>query len=194
MAMLANPSTKLKMLANKTPQKTIGNYKLVHKLGRGAFGQVHLAKHTLLGGHVAVKVIDTSLLGQHEKVFIHREALILSKLNHPNIVKLIEIHTTEKFYCLVLQYLPGSRTLYQLLRERGPLSENFVRFLSRQIVSALLYLDTKNVLHRDIKLDNILIDGRYLFFINLNFFISNIYSMTNKNGEFFSHARLEGLS
>ena len=90
--------------------------------------------------------------------------------------------------------MPGSKTIYDLVKERGPLSENFVRFLSRQIVSALLYLDTKNVLHRDIKLDNILIDGRYLFFINLNFFISNIYSMTNKNGEFFSHARLEGLS
>ena len=143
----------------------------------GSFAFVELATHAQIGQKVALKIIARKeATDPYVRQNFHREASILSRLNHPNIVKLVEIVSTETIYCLVLEYLPGAQTLYEVLRIHGVLPESLARNLSRQLISGLSYLHYKNVLHRDLKLDNILIDEDLKRCILIDFGLSNFWN------------------
>jgi len=140
----------------------------------GAFACVELATHAILGKQVALKIIARNeIRDPYVKQNFHREASILSRLNHPNIVKLVEIVCTENIYCLVLEYLPHSNTFYEVLKNNGALSESLACTFSKQLVSGLSYLHSKNILHRDLKLDNILVDKDRSRCLLIDFGLSN---------------------
>ena len=116
-----------------------------------SFARVELAKHTF-GSYVAVKVVDLKAMkDSYIGKILSREGTLLSRLNHPSIVRLIEITSTKHLYCLVLQYMPGAKSVSALLSERGPLTEIIASNICHQLISALIYIHSANILHRDVK-------------------------------------------
>ncbi len=130
---------------------------LCHLLG--GFARVELATHVLVKAPVALKITPRDeLKDPFVAMNIEREYRILSTLNHPNIIKLLEVCCADSLYCLVFEYVAGSQTLLDVIGSCGALDESLARRLSRQIISALRYLHFKNILHRDLKMDNVLVD------------------------------------
>jgi serine/threonine protein kinase len=155
----------------------IGNYRLDRvTLGKGSFAQVKLASHVLLGTKVALKITYTDQLKDaYIRKNLHRESTILGQLDHPHVVKLIEICTTKKIHCLALQYIPGAKNLYDIVTENGALTESFTLLICRQLVSALMYVHSKNILHRDLKMNNVLLDASFSHCLLIDFGLSNFW-------------------
>jgi len=121
-------------------------------------------------------VVDVTKLSNdpYAKRNLEREGSLLSKLDHPNIVRLLEIIATEKFYCLVLQYMPGSKDLASVILQ-GPLPEDLASNICRQLVSALVYMHSANILHRDLKPENILLSTCLRKCLLIDFGLSNLW-------------------
>lgn len=83
---------------------------------------------------------------------------MLKKTKHPNIVRLFEYFETEKHILFVIEMCAGG-DLLNYVRRRRRLKEDVAKSLFKQVVESLAYCHSKNILHRDIKLDNILLDG-----------------------------------
>lgn len=134
-----------------------GNYKVLGTLGEGGFGKVRLALHAT-NGEVAIKTIEKIPMPPDEIVTVP-EARHMMRLKHPHILKLFEVVDTEEHLHLVMEYAPRG-DLCAYLMEAGKLSESAARAWFRQLVSAVQYCHQKNVVHLDIKLQNILVDGQ----------------------------------
>ena len=131
-------------------------------LGKGAFGQVFLTSKQGSEQQFATKQIDKKYAANAKaKKYLDNEIMILKDIDHENIVKLYEVKETSKYYYLVTEYCNGgglSDCLDKYQEEHNaPFPEELVQYLMKQIVSALRYLHSKGILHRDIKLDNILV-------------------------------------
>lgn len=142
-------STSNPMLA---PGPKLQGYVIEEAIGRGAFGAVYRAR-SRSGAPVALKVIDGH--GNMERLFVEPE--ILSRLEHPNIVRLLDYFVDDGALVLAMEYVEGV-TLDAYLRERGRLSAPEVRDLLAQLAQALDHAHRRGVLHRDIKPSNILVD------------------------------------
>ena len=140
---------------------SIGHYRLKPKhLGKGSFASVELATHVIFPKDVALKVIvKKEIKDPYMTRNLTREAYILSKLDHPNVVKLIEVLESPEIYCIALEYA-ASGSLLDIIHTRGRLHEKSARNICRQVASALFYLHTNKVIHRDLKMDNILMDKK----------------------------------
>ena len=129
-------------------------------MGKGAFGKVNLAIHRLAGKFVALKSINKQFLTQEQsKRKVMQEFNILRRTRHCNIVRLYESFETQQHIVFVMEVCGGG-DLLTYVRRRRKLKEDTARFLFRQVVTGLAYCHTKNVLHRDIKLDNILLTSQ----------------------------------
>jgi len=125
-------------------------------IGKGAYGEVYLVKHNITGAIRAMKIIDKN--NEEEELTdeeILNEINILKKIDHPNIVKLFEFYSNKSKYYLILEFCEGGN-LNQFLNE-NKLSEFHVIYIMFQILSAMNYCHNMNILHRDLKPDNILI-------------------------------------
>jgi serine/threonine protein kinase len=155
-------------------------YQLEAVLGRGGMGAVFLASHRRLAGrHVAIKILHTELEDADIVARFKREAEIAAKLNHPNIVGVIDYNVSpEGMPYLVLDYLEGE-TLAQAIA-RGPLALDHMLSILRQIGSALAAAHRAGIVHRDLKPQNIFlvpteVDGRIVEIAKvLDFGISKI--------------------
>ncbi|XP_061414998.1 MAP/microtubule affinity-regulating kinase 3-like isoform X5 [Lethenteron reissneri] len=140
----------------------IGTYRLLKTIGKGNFAKVKLARHTLTGREVAVKIIDKTQLNpsslQKVRTNLFREVRIMKILNHPNIVKLFEVIETEKTLYLVMEYASGGE-VFDYLVAHGRMKEKEARAKFRQIVSAVQYCHQKHIVHRDLKAENLLLDA-----------------------------------
>ena len=141
----------------------VGDLNLLKCLGKGAFGEVYLT--TKQGSNIkyATKKIDKSVMkNPKSRQYLENEINILKEMDHPNIIKLIEVVNTTKYYYLVMEYCNGgdlSKCLaHYKNKNQKAFSEEVVQYLMRQIVSGICYLHKKNILHRDIKLENILVN------------------------------------
>ena len=141
----------------------VGDLTLLKCLGKGAFGEVYLTSKQGSKQKFATKKIDKKFTANpRAKKYLDNEIAILKEINHPNIIKLYEVQETTQFYYLVTELCNGgglSTCLenYQK-KNKKPFPEETVQYLMRQIVDAINYLHKKNILHRDIKLDNILLN------------------------------------
>jgi len=134
----------------------IGPYQILEKIGQGGMGSVFKAYHQELDRFVALKVLHPA--HQEDQAFIgrfQREARLVAKLEHPNIVPIYDFSRAENQPYLVMKYIEGS-TLKQRLAE-APLGFNEITQVVNSVGSALAYAHQQGVLHRDIKPSNILI-------------------------------------
>lgn len=139
-----------------TPGENIGPYRIIAELGQGGMATVFKAYHAALDRYVAIKVLhpafkeDPTFLARFE-----REARIIAKLNHPNIIPIHDFAEHRGTPYLVIHYVEG-KTLKALLRE-GLLPLDRVLTILRPVTDALAYAHAQGVLHRDIKPSNIII-------------------------------------
>ena len=155
-------STYIKKYYNKYqnyPKTKMKFYKYGRLLGKGAFGKVNLSLHTLTGRLVAIKSINKSkLISERQKQKIKIETGIMKSLsNSNNVVKFFETYETKKHICIVMEYICAG-DLLSYIKKRSKLTEPVSKFIFKQIILALQYIHSHNIVHRDIKLDNILID------------------------------------
>ena len=158
---------------------SIANYKLTGKIiGEGAFAKVEIATHNVFKKKVALKITTVNKkLDPYMIKNLKRESQILSKLTHPNIVQLYEICYGSGFYCLALQFLEGGNLSDFIINQPDSrLSENKTRNISQQLTLALSYLHSKGILHRDLKLENIVLNKTYDHVVIVDFGLSNFYT------------------
>ena len=135
-------------------------YRIGKLLGRGAFGKVSLGMHKATNQLVAMKSINKEFLEEERsRRKVAKEVAILKKLHHDNIMNLYETFESGKHYLLVTELCPGG-DLLNYVRRRRKLDEMTTKFFFKQLVNACIYCHKKGVVHRDIKLDNILLDHK----------------------------------
>lgn len=156
-AMEVSKSSKSKSSSSMREQ-VVKNYRLVKTIGKGNFARVMLARHIPTNSEVAIKIIDKTQLNPNSLEKLFREVAIMKKLNHPNIVKLFEVIETDKTLYLVMEYINNGE-VFEYLVKNGRMKENIARQKFRQIVSAVQYLHSKNIIHRDLKAENLLLDA-----------------------------------
>ena len=138
----------------------IDHYIIEKTLGCGGFGKVKLARHEFTGNEVAIKMINKKKVKNSKmSTKIQREIRLLKYFNHPNMIKLYQVLDTDLNIYMVIEYVPGGE-LFHLVNEREGLSEIDSRRLFQQIISGLEYCHKNLVAHRDLKLENILVDER----------------------------------
>jgi len=134
-------------------------YEVVRKLGSGGMADVYLANDRLLGRQVALKVLSGRY--SHDAQFVERfrrEASSAAGLNHPNIVQIYDRGEAEGTYYIAMEYLEG-RSLKEIILKYAPLNPDLLVSISVQIVEALRFAHRRDVIHRDIKPQNIIIDS-----------------------------------
>nr|XP_033803380.1 hormonally up-regulated neu tumor-associated kinase [Geotrypetes seraphini] len=139
--------------------KRVGNYLIGRKLGEGSFAKVREGLHVLTGEKVAVKVIDKKKAKKDTYVTknLRREGQIQQMIRHPNIAQLLDILETENSYYLVMELCPGGNLMHKIYEKRC-LEENEARQYIKQLVLAVEHLHRAGVVHRDLKIENLLLD------------------------------------
>ncbi|KAM3916044.1 serine/threonine-protein kinase 36 [Leptodactylus fuscus] len=130
-------------------------YHVLELIGEGSFGRVYKGRRKYTGEVVALKFIPKVGRSDKELKGLKREIQIMRDLQHPNIVRMLDSCETEREVVVVTEYAEGE--LFQILEDDGSLSEELVRDVSAQLVSALYYLHSHRILHRDMKPQNILL-------------------------------------
>ncbi|KAJ3272708.1 hypothetical protein HDV01_005344 [Terramyces sp. JEL0728] len=141
----------------KTQISSIGHYDLDKNIGEGNFAKVRLAKHTITGQQVAIKIIDKAKLDKATSKKLFREVRIMRLLNHKNIVKLYEVIDTPDELFLVMEYVSGGE-IFDYLVAHGRMKEKEARKHFRQIIGAVAHCHQLHIIHRDLKAENLLLD------------------------------------
>lgn len=163
----------------------IGDYVIIKELGSGSSAKVYLAYHKNTERKVAIKVVtrnldktgktqdkDTSKNGFND-LRVFREAIVTSLVDHPHIIKLFDFMYSENYFFLVFEYVKG-QSLYDLILKNPKMSEEKARKYFRQLVSAIDYLHKNCIIHRDLKIENIVVDDTDNLKL-IDFGLSNFY-------------------
>lgn len=141
--------------------ENVGPYRIIEQLGQGGMATVFKAYHASLDRYIAIKVLHPAF-GEDPafEARFQREARVVAKLEHPNIVPIYDYAEHEKRPYLVMKFIEGSTLKAKL--DQGPLASNEILGIVDAVGSALAYAHKRNVLHRDIKPSNVLVaeDGQ----------------------------------
>ncbi|KAI1000902.1 hypothetical protein K3495_g7297 [Podosphaera aphanis] len=149
---LANSYHELLQEFSSKDLRSVGNYTLGRLIGKGSFGKVYLASHKLTNGSkVVLKSTNKDDSNLAREIHHHRQFI------HPHIARLYEIIVTENLVWLVLEYCPGDE-LFNYLCKHGPLPVEKVQKIFAQLVGAVAYVHGASCVHRDLKLENIMLD------------------------------------
>ena len=145
-------------LGTHVAQVLSANYELESEVGRGGMGVVYCARDKRLKREIAIKILppELSFRADIRQRFL-REAETAAQLNHPNIVPIYTVEERDNLVYFVMSYIKGDN-LGQRLQQHGPIAPVEVRRILREVGDALAYAHHRNVIHRDIKPDNIIID------------------------------------
>ena len=164
-------------------------YKPKRMIGNGSFGSVYEAKNTIFGNTVAMKVIKKDKENELDEQEIRNEIDILKKLSHPNIVKIYEFYISENHYYIITEYCKEGE-LFSYIKNKY--SERQLAVLFYQVFSGLWYLHENKILHRDIKLENIMISekekdnstGEELFWVKIiDFGTAKLFEKNKKEND-----------
>ncbi|KAL4986776.1 hypothetical protein BDW68DRAFT_178476 [Aspergillus falconensis] len=185
----------------KRKETTFGQYILGQTVGEGEFGKVKLGWKRDGSIEVAIKLIRRESLGSNPTRLpkIYREISILRDLSHPNIVRLHEMVETDRHIGIIMEYASGGELFDHILRNKY-LKDNSARRLFAQLVSGVGYLHKKGIVHRDLKLENLLLDRNRNIIIT-DFGFANTFDPTDElteeieynltNKEFVKRMRLD---
>ncbi|KAF5861896.1 hypothetical protein ETB97_012367 [Aspergillus alliaceus] len=167
----------------KRKETTFGQYILGQTLGEGEFGKVKLGWKRDGSIQVAIKLIRRESLGSNPSRLpkIYREISILRDLSHPNIVRLHEMVETDRHIGIIMEYASGGELFDHILNNRY-LKDNAARRLFAQLVSGVGYLHKKGIVHRDLKLENLLLDRNRNIIIT-DFGFANTFDPVDELGE-----------
>ncbi|KAJ3593976.1 hypothetical protein NHX12_006308 [Muraenolepis orangiensis] len=135
-------------------------YTFGRKLGQGSFGVVFEATHVETQKKWAIKKVNREKAGSHGVILLEREVNILKHVNHAHIIHLKEVFETPKNMYLVTE-LCGGGDLKELLQKKSRFTEEESRHIITSLARAIVYLHKKDIVHRDLKLDNILLKGSH---------------------------------
>lgn len=138
----------------------LGHYELLDCIGRGGMGLVYRARDTRLDRMVAIKCLRTELFETHYIERFKREALLLAKLNHPNIVQIYDFIEAPEQLALVMELVEGQNLQLHLREHIAPFTQR-MRWLT-EIAQGLAVAHDTGIIHRDLKAENILINQRKL--------------------------------
>ncbi|KAL1682189.1 CAMK/CAMKL/Kin4 protein kinase [Schizophyllum commune] len=167
------------------PRRTIpkfGPYLLLQTLGEGEFGKVKLGLHAQWGEEVAVKLIRRGSIDSDARMSkVEREIEVLRTLKHPHIVRLYDVIETDKYIGIILEYASGGELFDHILASRY-LRERDAAKLFAQLLSGVWYIHQKRIVHRDLKLENLLLDkGRNVIITDFGF--ANRFGSAPRRGE-----------
>jgi len=180
---IASPAAQQYFAAHpRRPHVYFGNYLLLQTLGEGEFGKVKLGVHRHFGEETAIKLIKREMVAAAEEhqadgsktSKVEREISVLRLLRHPNIVHLYEVIESERYIGIVLEYGAGGELFDYILAQKC-LQEREACRLFAQLVSGVSYLHRKKIIHRDLKLENLLLD-RHRNVIITDFGFANNFS------------------
>jgi tetratricopeptide (TPR) repeat protein len=139
-------------------EKYVGQFRLMEKLGSGAMGSIYKAHNLMDKSDIAaVKILrDEFFTDDNSKKRFKREAAIIDKLNHPNIIKIFEVGASKEKLFLAMELLEG-KTLEDKIKEEGRLRLGESLHIMVQISDAITYIHSKNIIHRDLKPANIML-------------------------------------
>ncbi|KAF7836866.1 CBL-interacting serine/threonine-protein kinase 1 isoform X1 [Senna tora] len=138
----------------------LGKYEVGRTLGKGSFGKVKLALNIHSHQHFALKIVDKSnIIPLNLTYQIKREIATLKLLKHPNLVRLHEVFASKTKIYMVLEYVNGE-DLFDRIASKGRLTEAEGRKLFQQLIDGVSYCHNKGVFHRDLKLENVLVDNK----------------------------------
>ncbi|KAI8971967.1 kinase-like domain-containing protein [Mycotypha africana] len=150
----------------------INEYKLIVSVGKGSVGKVYLAKHVKTGEKCAVKIVakapedekDLRLSSRHKardnmkkNNRMVREAFLLKLMKHPHIIRMKEFIECKDSFYLIMEYMEGKQLLDHIVSNQR-LEDSEARHFARQIASALDYMHRNSIVHRDLKIENIMLD------------------------------------
>ena len=140
------------------PNTDLSFYKYGRVIGRGAFGKVNIGLNILTGRIVAIKSFNKkNLMNESAKNKILYETNLMRGLCHPSVTKILETFECENYMLIIMEYISGGN-LQNFVKKRRKLCEKTAKILFRQIIQGIRYIHSRGIVHRDIKLENILLD------------------------------------
>ncbi|XP_051719916.1 serine/threonine-protein kinase SIK3 homolog isoform X2 [Ctenopharyngodon idella] len=158
----------------RPPPVRVGYYEMERTIGKGNFAVVKLATHMITKAKVAIKIVDKTQLDDENLKKIFREVQIMKMLRHPHIIRLYQVMETERLIYLVTEYASGGE-IFDHLVAHGRMAEKDARRKFKQIVAAVYFCHCRNIVHRDLKAENLLLDHNLNIKI-ADFGFSNLFS------------------
>src|SRR6266568_1061352 len=141
-------------MSNRVGQQ-LGNYQLLHLIGRGNFTDVYMGKHLHLNTQAAIKVLHNRLTNE-ESGKLRTEARTMARLAHPHIIRVLEFGVEDSIPFLVMEYAPNG-TLRQSHPKGTKVTLDIVVSYVKQVADALQYIHTQKLIHRDVKPESMLL-------------------------------------
>jgi 5'-AMP-activated protein kinase catalytic alpha subunit len=137
----------------------VQDYDVMETIGEGTFGKVKKGIHKLTNIPVAIKILEKERIVDGADVErVKREIHILTRVQHPNIIRLFEVIDSPRHIFLIMNYLPGGE-LFDHIVSKGRVNEKDARAYFHDIVNGVDYCHQNNIIHRDLKPENLLLDN-----------------------------------
>lgn len=155
-SLLASPTNSAKSASIEIPHVLEARFELGKKLGEGGYAVVREGKSKIDGSVVAVKVLDRQKMDQKHEDSLRREVQIMMELNHPNIVRALDLFEEPKNFYVIMEIITGGELFDRIVRKTA-YKEAEARQLARVLLNAIKYMHDRDYVHRDLKPENLLL-------------------------------------